>query len=325
MFGRDEADRLRDSLSPMGLNSKINELTETPLLVAYLNYYDLNFDSDDVASGHYAGFINSGEFKLVCHYFTVPTKQRKGTAFLLHGYFDHTGLYRHLIRYCLQLGYAVVIFDLPGHGLSSGPTADIGSFRQYSEAFLNVLFWAKDFGVSRPWIVIGQSTGAAIIMDALQDTALADQVLVKRYILLGPFLRPKRWVISKLLFTLTHWFLGSAPRTFAMNSHDEEFLKFLRSSDALQSGKLPRAWVLAMIEYQKRFSKAAISNEVLHIIQGSGDETVDWQYNLSRILYKFPDSKIYMITGARHHLVNESSEFRDKIFFSIGQIIRTAR
>ena len=92
----------------------------------------------------------------------------------------------------------------------------------------------------------------------------------------------------------------------------------------MQSGKLPRAWVLAMIEYQKRFTKAAISNKVLHIVQGSGDETVDWQYNLSRILYKFPDSKIYMVTGARHHLVNESPEFRDKIFFSIGQLVRNA-
>ena len=322
MFGRDEADRLRDSLSPIGLNSKINETTETPLLVAYLDYYDLNFNSDDIVSGHYVGFINSGEFKLVCHYFTVPMKQRKGTAFLLHGYFDHTGLYSHLIRYCLQLGYAVVIFDLPGHGLSSGPTADIGSFRQYSEAFLNVLVWAKGFGASRPWIVIGQSTGAAIIMDALQDTNLADQFSVERYILLGPFLRPKGWIVSKLLFSLTRWFMGSAPRNFATNSHDEEFLKFVRSSDALQSRKLSRSWVLAMIEYQKRFTKAAISNKILHIIQGSGDETVDWQYNLSRILHKFPDSKIYMITGARHHLVNESPEFRDKILFSIGQIIR---
>ena len=77
MFGRDEADRLRDSLSPIGLNSKINETTETPLLVAYLDYYDLNFNSDDIVSGHYVGFINSGEFKLVCHYFTVPMNHRK--------------------------------------------------------------------------------------------------------------------------------------------------------------------------------------------------------------------------------------------------------
>jgi len=324
MFSRDNAEQIRDSLPLNFFNLNSNKEGKTPLFQSYLQYYGLNFTGDDGGSKHCAGIVSSGEFKIVCHYFVVPLERQKGTAFLLHGYFDHTGLYGHMIRHCLQLGYTVVIFDLPGHGLSSGPIAEIDSFRQYSGAFLRVLRQAKGFKVNQPWIVIGQSTGAAIIMDALQDTNFVDQFPVQCYILLGPFLRPKRWITSKLLFMLTRWFIRSARRKFAKNSHDEEFLNFLRTRDALQSKELPRSWVLAMIEYQRRFARAKKCDEALHIIQGTGDETVDWRYNLPHIQEKFPKSKIYMIPDARHQSVNESPEFRDQIFSSIDQIIEGA-
>ena len=50
----------------------------------------------------------------------------RGTVLICHGYFDYVGLYRHLIAHVLELGYAVLAYDLPGHGLSSGPRGDPG-------------------------------------------------------------------------------------------------------------------------------------------------------------------------------------------------------
>ena len=47
---------------------------------------------------------------LTAQHFQLP-EVGAGTAFLLHGYYDHAGLYGHLIRQCLALGYSVIIMD----------------------------------------------------------------------------------------------------------------------------------------------------------------------------------------------------------------------
>lgn len=321
MFGREDARNLRESLGPI---KYLEPTARSKLLDSYCRFYGLNFGDSQRTISHSIGCVASGEFSIVCQHFQVPLAQQRGTIFLAHGYFDHAGLYSHLIEHCLRAGLSVVIFDLPGHGLSSGVTASIASFRQYSAALLACLELAQQQQVHGPWLLLGQSTGGALIMDALLEDALATRYQFAVYILLAPLLRPQNWHQSKLLFLLTRWFVKSTRRTFANNSHDPEFLNFLRHSDALQSQLLQREWVLAMIDYQQRFARSLQSSQALQIIQGSGDGTVDWQYNLPKILEKFPRSKSYMIADAGHHLVNEARPFRDRVFALLDDIINRA-
>lgn len=321
MFTRADANQLRECLLPFEFNPQSDN---SKLVQSYRDHYRLNFNALNFAVRHSLGTLASGQFQIVCHYFSIPgTPQgkRKGTAFLLHGYLDHTGIYGHLIEHCLQLGFAVVIFDLPGHGLSSGAAASIDSFRRYGEAFLNVLQKAEQQKVSQPWITIGQSTGASVIIDSLLDQNLSGRFNIDHYLLLGPLLRPKNWFTSKILFAFTRWFVSSTRRTFSISSHDQEFLDFLKNADDLQSKFLHRDWIRAMIDYQTRFYQAAVSGQSLHIIQGSGDDTVDWPHNLAQLQTKFTGSKCYMIPGARHQLVNESATYREKLFSLIDQIV----
>ena len=166
-----------------------------------------------------------------------------------------------------------------------------------------------------------QSAGAAVIIDSILNHKLMDQFKFEQTVLLCPLLRPRNWIVSKILFMTLKWFVNSTRRTFSINSHDQEFLNFLKHNDELQSTVLPTDWVHAMEEYEKRFGKAPISNQALNIIQGTGDSTVDWRYNMQHVLAKFPASKAFMIADARHHLVNESPEFRNQVFSLIDQII----
>ncbi|WP_423811416.1 alpha/beta hydrolase, partial [Pseudomonas aeruginosa] len=41
-----------------------------------------------------------------------------GSLLLMHGYYDHMGLYRHVVDWALGMGFSVLACDLPGHGLS---------------------------------------------------------------------------------------------------------------------------------------------------------------------------------------------------------------
>jgi len=342
MFSQADADQLRESLPAIDFRGGDFRGTEchddSGLLGAYIHHYGLDLRRQGQPVGHRLGTIESGGFKLVCHHFyrdalTQPglnsadnrvennRVENKGTAFLIHGYFDHTGLYRHLISYALDAGYDVVIFDLPGHGLSSGPVANINSFQEYGKAFEDCLALADAQELGRPWITIGQSMGAAVIIDSLLHTDLASHFDIQRYVLLCPLLRPSNWTWGRMLYAVSRWLPYSTQRRFSNNSHDVEFLKFLEWDDALQSQRLPREWVAAMIDYQRRFAKAPASKIPLSIVQGSGDGTVDWRFNLRNLQKKFPNSKSYLVADARHHLVNESREIRSRVFTAIDKCI----
>ena len=294
---------------------------------AYKQHYGLNFsklDMDLKSARSTIGTFSSGPYELVCQHFLPSLQPPRKTAFLLHGYFDHAGLYRHLIEHLLKRDIAVIIFDLPGHGLSSGTTASISSFHEYSSAFVECLTLAKQQQVASPWIAIGQSTGSAIIMDALLEKRLEAEVAkgfsLQDFILLGPLLRPRQWLRSMILFSLSRLFVASTPRKFSKNSHDAEFLEFLKSKDELQSRILPRDWVLAMMDYINRFEASPRHEQSLQIIQGRGDGTVEWEKNIPKILEKFPGSKVHWVDEAGHHLVNESVPYREQVFALIDQI-----
>ena len=318
MFDKESADKLRESLPSLDFHA---EAENSELVQSYIDFYGLDFSSSSLAVRHVIGSYDCGSFKIVIQYFDVPLSEKKGTAFLLHGYFDHAGLYGHLIKHFLNNGIAVVIFDLPGHGLSSGPDASIESFRDYDRALLECLKLAEVQELSQPWILAGQSTGAATIIGSILEDDLAEKFEIAHYILLAPLVKPRHWGRSRFLFQISRWFVNSSKRSFARNSHDEEFLRFLQNSDAMQSRFLKRDWILAMIDYQKRFNAAKPRGLVLNIIQGSGDGTVAWEFNLPSLLDKFPNGQVHMVPGARHHLVNESPEFRNKVFALIDEIL----
>jgi alpha-beta hydrolase superfamily lysophospholipase len=330
MFSKVDAKQLRENLESIEFLQSSAEpsfelgATAAKHYVAYARYYGLNFSELDPslkATRSTIGTFSCGTYDLVCQHFLPSTHPPRKTVFLLHGYFDHAGLYRHLIRHLLERDIAVIIFDLPGHGLSSGATASISSFQDYSAALVECLKLAKQQQVAAPWFTIGQSTGAAIIMDALLEKELAKVFALQDFIFLGPLLRPKQWLRSKILFSLSRLFVASTPRKFSKNSHDVEFLEFLKSKDELQSRILPRDWVQAMMDYINRFEAAPRHEQSLQIIQGRGDGTVEWETNIPKILAKFPGSKVHWIEDAGHHLVNESVNYREQVFSIIDRIM----
>ena len=97
-------------------------------MVAYCRFYglDLWVEHPDVA--YHQGYVKACGHEVMVHYFRLPDQStERGTVFILHGYFDHVGLYSQLIDRCLGAGFDVLAYDQPGHGLSSGTPAAIGA------------------------------------------------------------------------------------------------------------------------------------------------------------------------------------------------------
>ena len=318
-----DTDELQRALKPLTWQ----ELPEvSPVQQRYLHYYQIDFSSHREDLKHHIGSFTAAGYQLTAQVFCQ--KEATGTALLVHGYYDHVGIYGSLIEFCLQQGWNVFAFDLPGHGLSSGDRAAISDFKEYDEVFCSALEQAKALqqyasSEALPLHVFGQSTGGAIIVNYLLTRQVQQQNSPFNSInLLSPLVRPCSWTSAKVLHTLLSPFMKQIKRNFAMNSNDIEFLRFIAEQDPLQPLALSVRWVGALKKWVQMIEESEPSNLAINIVQGDQDTTVDWRHNMPLLLEKFPQRKLLMIEGGRHHMVNEEQSKRQKVYEWLQQKIK---
>jgi alpha-beta hydrolase superfamily lysophospholipase len=299
------------ALGPVSLMSSSDDLER------YLGHYGLApLLAEHV--GLHVGYVDTGHFRLWTQVWSPERAQ--GTAFVVHGYFDHLGLYRHLLERLLDRGWRVVLWDLPGHGLSSGPRASINDFSDYGRCLQALQQHLAGEGLApRPWLGVGQSTGAAIL--ATDALSRGDDGQWAGLALLAPLVRPWGWNQSSWIHLLMGPFVSSIPRKFRDNSTDDDFSTFLREQDPLQSDRLTMEWVSAMRRWMPRLLAMPPSQVPTLILQGEQDLTVDWEWNLSVLERKFPRAEIHRHPDARHHLVNEAEPIRQILFDALDRFV----
>ncbi len=279
---------------------------------AYRDFYGF----DDRQAGHSRlGAIDVGGYRIALQAWWPQTP--RATLVLLHGYYDHSALYRHVIEWALGMGFAVLTFDLPGHGLSSGTRASIGDFAEYQLVLQAVLVEAAALDLPQPWHLFGQSTGGAILIDYLLTGRPRPEI--GETILLAPLVRPRAWAWSQLSYRLLKPFVSEIPRRFSENSNDAEFIDFIQNRDPLQPRNLPTAWVGALSRWVPRIERAPASPRSPLIVQGEADMTVDWPHNLALLQEKFAEPRILRLPEARHHLANETPALRQRYFEFLRQ------
>lgn len=281
-----------------------------PLSAAEQHYRQFYGFSDGLAQHSRVGQLQVGGYQIALQAWWP--EQPRATLVLLHGYYDHSGLYRHVIEWALGMGFAVLSFDLPGHGLSSGTRASIGDFAEYQTVLQGVLAEAAALQLPQPWHLCGQSTGGAILIDYLLTGAPA--AYIGETILLAPLVRPRAWAWSQLSYRVMRHFVSEIPRRFSVNSSDADFIDFVHNHDPLQPRSLPTSWVGALSQWVPRIEAAPRSVRSPLIIQGEADMTVAWRHNLEVLQDKFAAPSILRLPEARHHLANELPALRQRYF-----------
>jgi alpha-beta hydrolase superfamily lysophospholipase len=298
-----DPDHLRASLRPLAEGQPLSAQAR-----AYQRFYGLDFCARNVSSR--LGRFQVDGYELVSQVW-VP-ERAKATLFMFHGFYDHTGLYRHVIEWALDQGFAVIACDLPGHGLSSGERASIKDFAEYQDTLQGLFAEARSLDLPQPWHLCGQSTGGAIVIDHVLHAG-ADSPAQGQVILLAPLVRPRAWGWSRLSYYLLKPFVKAIARRFSENSNDPAFLPFLQA-DPLQPMRLPTAWVGALARWIKYVEAAPVSHRRPLIVQGQADMTVDWEHNLEVLRAKFDRPQVLMLPEARHHLANEALVYRGEYF-----------
>jgi alpha-beta hydrolase superfamily lysophospholipase len=283
-----------DSVNPDAYPDAVND---------YFAHYGLTAP-EGLDIEHLFGYFVSDGIKLAAHLYHPQTY--RATVLLLHGYLNHSAQFQHLIRHLLQNGYAVAVFDLPGHGLSGGNPAEIESFEQYVHAVQDFLVEVM-VRLQGPHDAVGFSTGAAVLIDMLLTNRADD---IAKVVLAAPLIHWTLYEQSKNTYRVYSTFTDRIARFHRKNSSDRDYLVFNKTQDYLHCKYLSLKWVKALFEWNDRLPALSPSEANVLVIQGDRDGTVDWNYNLDVIREKFPQAAVQMIAGANHELFNESSELR---------------
>jgi len=268
----------------------------------YFDYYGLGFG----AERHFFGYFTSHKFRISAQVW-LPRDPR-GTMFLLHGYLDHAATLRHLIGAAIARRYAVAVFDLPGHGLSSGERGAIDVFDDYVRVFGDFMALCAPH-LPHPFHLVGHSTGCAIALAYLHRTPAAG---FDRAVFLSPLVHHAHWRLAKFGIFMAQWFVDAIDRSYRRNSSDAHFVAFVRQ-DPLQGKRVTIKFLKALYAWEQRARQYAPMPQSLLMIQGAEDEIVDWQYNLPFLKTKLTGASVKLVETARHQLANESSEIRKEV------------
>jgi alpha-beta hydrolase superfamily lysophospholipase len=243
--------------------------------------------------------------------------QAKADILLLHGYYDHAGVLSAVIRFLVQQGFHVLIFDLPGHGLSTGERAVVSEFSLYAESIREVVHRHLSSS-SLPVYIVAHSTGAAAAVDYILNNHKASQI--RKAVLICPLIRSYRWNAITIGIKPLKVFTRQLRRVFRNNSSDSKFLRFVKQ-DPLQYDKIPLSWLEALMKWNESIKEGTTSPVPVLILQGKKDTTVDWRYNVVFLLKKFSNIDVELIENGKHHLLNEEELIRDKVFSSIHRYL----
>jgi len=294
----------KSHLQPLGTKSTYSYST-----FLYFRHYGL--DLVDNKTEHLFGTFQSNGFTLAGHIFK-PVNY-KATVVILHGYLSHCGLLSKLIKYLVEAGFAVAVFDLPGHGLSGGKPTEIEDFSDYTDSLSDFMNTVRPI-LHGPYHLIGHSSGAAVIMDYL-FAGRSD--CFDKIVLTAPLVRSELWSLSKFGYRLYRPFAKNIFRLFRNVSSDKDFLKFVKYNDPLQARRVSMKWVGALFKWNERISDAKGIARPVKFIQGTSDNIVAWKYNLKFIQSKFSKAETEFIENGRHELFNESEEIRTMVFSQI--------
>ena len=147
-------------------------------------------------------------------------QQAKATVVIVHGLGAHSGLFQPLVDRLLAQNYCIYAFDLRGHGRSEGQRGYINSWDEYRNDLWQFVNWVQWQEGDRPCYLMGNSLGAAIVLDySLQFPNSVDGLILSAPAVSTQGISPLKLKVGGLLsqihprFSLSTGFKQKQPST----------------------------------------------------------------------------------------------------------------
>ena len=227
----------------------------------------------------------SADLQLFVQVITREEEKPRGTVFLFHGYANDSSHMTGVAGALLEKNWAVVLVDLPGHGLSTGLRGDVATFSDYGDAVQTVLNCVKSLYIDelpRPFMAFGHSTGAL----ALVDYSIRYTNEFSRMVFYAPLIRSAWWNTARIGRTVLGPFVKTAKAT---------------SKSALGLRVFPVHWFDELVRWEAWARKhGRILMPPTRIIQPVHDEVVLSDYNARFLQQRAPETELLRIDGLSH-------------------------
>ncbi len=265
----------------------------------------------------------------------------RGTAIVCPGRTEFIEKYFEVGRELQTMGFAVVILDWPGQGLSERLLDDtkkgnIDRFETFMGALANGLDQLQD-RLPRPHVSLAHSMGGAIALAAIS------QGLVK--VDAAAFCAPM-WGLKSRFFGMRYlvWAMRATgragdyaiqpgpPETFETNivTHDKQRWQMQRALiDAqpdLELGPVTWGWLGASLSIVDTFSKPKALRQVaipVFVASAEEEQLVDNAAH-EKICARLPDCEHGVIEGAMHEILMETDTRRQEFWEGFQRLLRRA-
>lgn len=234
----------------------------------------------------------------------------KGMIALVHGLGEHGGRYVHWAKYFNEAGYALMTFDLRGHGKSEGKRGFVPSFDALLDDVTLFIAEAQSRYPAIPIFLYGHSLGGCIVLSYLlhRKPRLKGVIATSSFITLGFKPSPIMVGIGKLMNKIYPAFTQDNQLDINHISHDANVVKAY-ADDPLVHSKLSSALGIGMLEQGDFIHnyKGNIDTPLL-LVHGSDDKITNPQGTIDFYNNTSGNRTLKILEGLYHETHNEPQQ-----------------
>jgi len=255
----------------------------------------------------------------------VPAEAPRGVVLISHGYAEHCGRYHEVAHVIVKAGWAVLSYDVRGHGKSPGERGYIDRFATYLDDLAAMHAAARALAAAdAPLVLLGHSHGSLITLRALADEHPPE---VAGAIVSSPFLA-LRLAVPGYRLLLARVASRLAPKLVQPNALRVEDLtqdkakQAERIADKLCFDVATARWFTEARAAQDYVFAHADRIGVPTTWLVGGDDPIADPARSRAVAAKIAGTKYHDLVGMRHEVFNEIE--RGKVFSELPQALEAA-
>jgi len=244
----------------------------------------------------------------------APKGDAKGVVLITHGYAEHCGRYREVAHVIVNAGWAVMTYDVRGHGQSPGARGFVDRFDTYLRDFHAAVAAAKQLAPGKPLVLLGHSHGSLITLRALASDRATGAVAA---IVSSPYLGIKapipgyKKVLARVASKIAPG-LGQPNQITADQLTSDPQKQAEHDNDKLNFGTATARWFTESSAAQDFvLANASRINLPTTWLVGGADPLCDPAAS-KRVADRVKDAKYIDLAGLKHEVFNEVE--RGKVF-----------
>ena len=196
-----------------------------------MKHFELNWQNKDGGNFYVQGW--------------EPDQKTKAVIALVHGFGEHSGRYAHVGEAFNKAGYALIGFDLRGHGKSSGARGHTPSYDALMDDIADFMKLIEKRYPGLPRFLYGHSMGGNQVL----NFCLRRKPDVAGVIATGPWLKlafnppPFQITLVKVMNSVAPGFTQTSPMDTAALSHDQKVVDAYVNDPLVHSKISPRLFM----------------------------------------------------------------------------------